>query len=64
MVNIMVRCQQDQCIHLIAMKDNFEGQEFIIGYTCEEGFTIELNDDIGYARLAQECEKYEKAADE
>ena len=42
----MVLCQQDKCKHLIAMKDNFEGQEFIIGYQCEEGFTIEINDEI------------------
>lgn len=57
----MVACQHDQCKHLIAMKDKFEDQEFIIGYTCEKGFTIELNDEIGYARLAPECEGYEKA---
>lgn len=57
----MVACQKDQCKHLIAVKDKFEDQEFIIGYTCEKGFTIELNDDIGYARLAPECEGYEKA---
>jgi len=57
----MVLCQQDQCKHLVAIKDNFEGQEFIIGYTCEEGFTIEVNADVGYARLAPECERYAKA---
>ena len=57
----MVLCQQDKCKHLVAIKDNFGDQEFVIGYTCEEGFTIEINDDIGYARLAQECEKYERA---
>lgn len=57
----MVPCEKEKCKHLVPIKDNFEGQEFIIGYTCDKGFTVELNDDIGYARLAQECEKYEKA---
>ncbi len=56
----MVLCQQEQCKHLVAIKDTFDGQEFIIGYTCEEGFTIETNEDIGYARMAQECEKFER----
>ena len=56
----MVLCQQEQCKHLVPVKDSFDDQEFIIGYTCEEGFTIEMNDDIGYARLAQECEKFER----
>ncbi len=57
----MIKCQQDTCKHLVPVKDSFDGQEFIIGYACEEEFTIELNDEIGYARLAQECEKYENA---
>jgi hypothetical protein len=56
----MVLCEKDQCKHLVAVKDNFDGQEFIIGYKCEEGFTIEINEDIGYARMAPECEKYER----
>ncbi|MBD3304815.1 hypothetical protein GF348_00465 [candidate division KSB3 bacterium] len=56
----MVRCQQDQCKHLVEVKDEFEGQEFTIGYKCEEGFTIAMNEDIGYARMAPECEKYER----
>jgi hypothetical protein len=59
----MVKCQQDRCIHLTPITDSFEDQEFIIGYACEEGFPIELNDDIGYARLSQACEKYETAAE-
>jgi len=57
----MVKCQQDRCKHLVPVKDSFEGQEFIIGYQCEEGFTIETNDTFGYARMATECEKYEQA---
>ena len=57
----MIKCQQDTCKHLVPVKDSFDDQEFIIGYACGEGFTIELNDEIGYARLAQECEKYEKS---
>jgi hypothetical protein len=57
----MVQCQQDQCKHLVPVKDSFEGQEFVIGYQCEEGFTIEINDIIGYARMATDCEKYERA---
>lgn len=57
----MILCQQEQCKHLVPVKDSFEDQKFIIGYTCEEGFTIEMNDDIGYARLAKECEKFEPA---
>ncbi|GAK53480.1 hypothetical protein U14_04745 [Candidatus Moduliflexus flocculans] len=56
----MVKCEQDQCKHLVPMKDIFDGNEFIIGYKCEEGFTIETNDTVGYARMASECEKYEK----
>jgi hypothetical protein len=56
----MVLCQQEQCKHLVAIKDIFEDQEFIIGYACEKGFTIETNEDFGYARLAQECEKFER----
>lgn len=42
------------------MKDTFDGQEIVIGYKCEEGFTIETNDSFGYARMAHECEKFEK----
>lgn len=57
----MVLCQKDKCKHFIIMKDTFDGQEFIIGYKCEEGFAIEYNDDIGYARMSNECEKYERA---
>lgn len=57
----MVLCQQNTCKHLVAIKDSFDGQEFIIGYTCEAGFTIEVNDPVGYARLAPECAKYVKA---
>ena len=57
----MVLCQQDHCKHLVPVKDSFDGQEIIIGYQCEEGFTIEINDTIGYARMAPECEKYENS---
>ncbi len=60
----MVLCEENQCKHLIVHKDSFDGQEFVIGYQCEEGFTIETNEDIGYARMAPECEKYEKKRDE
>ena len=56
----MVLCEKDRCKHLVVHKDTFDGQEFIIGYQCEEGFTIATNEDIGYARMAPECEKYEK----
>ncbi len=38
----MVLCQQDRCKHLVPVKDRFDGQEFIIGYQCEEGFTTKL----------------------
>ncbi len=55
----MVKCEQDQCQHLVPIKDEFEGQEFIIGYKCEEGFTIAMNDTFGYARMVPECEKFE-----
>ena len=57
----MVLCEKDRCKHLVPIKDSFDGQEFIIGYKCEEGFTIAMNDTIGYARMAPECEKYEKS---
>lgn len=56
----MVLCEKDKCKHLVTVKDSFDGQEFIIGYKCEEGFTIETNDTIGYARMSPECEKYER----
>lgn len=56
----MILCQQDHCKHLVPMKDTFDGQEIVIGYKCEEGFTIETNDTFGYARMAHECEKFEK----
>jgi hypothetical protein len=59
----MVLCEKEKCKHLVAVKDNFDGQEIIIGYKCEEGFAIETNEDIGYARMAPECEKYEKSAE-
>jgi len=55
----MVLCQKDQCVHFLAKKDVFEGQEFIIGYFCEEGFDIELNKLRGYERNVPFCEKYE-----
>ena len=55
----MTKCQTDKCKHLVPITDSFEGQEFIIGYRCEEGFTIETNDTYGYARMSPECEKFE-----
>jgi len=55
----MVLCQKDQCRHFLAKKDVFEGQEFIIGYFCEEGFDIELHKSRGYERNVPFCEKYE-----
>ena len=57
----MVLCEKDKCKYFIIVKDHFEDQEFIIGYHCEEGFTIEYNDDVGYARLTPTCEKFEKS---
>ena len=60
----MVLCQQDHCKHFVAKKDNFDGQEFIIGYTCEAGFDIELHKVRGYERNVPFCEKYERLEEE
>lgn len=56
----MTLCQQNTCKHLVPITDKFGDQEFVIGFKCEEGFTIEINEDIGYARMAKDCEKYER----
>ncbi len=59
----MTFCQKDACKHLVPIKDTFDGQEFVIGFKCEEGFAVEANEERGYARMSPNCEKYERRAE-